>query len=96
MGITSESDQSRPQDPEMNKTGDSRTLVADMEAGESGTIREVGEQIRHQVTSMGVRPGQRLEFHTKQPFDGPVVVSVGRSMTSLSRDYARKIIVTLE
>ncbi|MEF8771718.1 FeoA family protein [Halodesulfurarchaeum sp.] len=80
----------------MSNSGNKRTVVADMDAGEVGTIQAIGEQIRHQVTSMGVRPGQRLEFHTKQPFNGPVVVSVGRSMTSLSREYARKITVTLD
>ncbi len=80
----------------MTDSGSSRTAVADMEAGEAGTIQTIGEGIRHQVTSMGVRPGRRLEFHTKQPLDGPVVVSVGRSMTSLSREYARKITVSLE
>ena len=79
----------------MSTSGSART-VAEMDDGEVGTIQDIGEQIRHQVTSMGVRPGQRLEFHTKQPFDGPVVVSVGRSMTSLSREYARKITVSLD
>ncbi len=96
MGITSESERSRAKDSKMSDTEKSRRVVAEMEAGEIGTIRDVGKQIRQQVTSMGVRPGQRLEFHTKQPFDGPVVVSVGNSMTSLSREYARKITVTLE
>lgn len=80
----------------MTDANPSRTVVADMDAGDVGTIQNIGEGIRHQVTSMGVRPGRRLEFHTKQPFDGPVVVSVGRSMTSLSREYARKITVTLD
>lgn len=80
----------------MSNSGSRRTVVAEMDSGEVGTIQDIGEQIRHQVTSMGVRPGLRLEFHTKQPFNGPVVVSVGRSMTSLSREYARKITVTLD
>jgi Fe2+ transport system protein FeoA len=96
MGVTSKPDVSGPQDADMTNSGESRTVVAEMEAGDVGTIRSVGDGIRKQITSMGVRPGQRLEFHTKQPFDGPVVVSVGRSMTSLSREYARKITVSLE
>lgn len=96
MGVISETGRPSSQGSGMATSEDSRTLVAEMEAGEVGTIQAVGEEIRHQVTSMGVRPGRRLTFHTKQPFDGPVVVSVGRSMTSLSRGYARKITVTLE
>lgn len=96
MGVTSESDRTSSQRSDMANTGDSRTLVAEMEAGDVGTIQEVGAEIRQQVTSMGVRPGRRLTFHTKQPFDGPVVVSVGRSMTSISRTYARNITVSLE
>lgn len=96
MGVTSESNRSGSQNPDMSTSGSARTVVAEMDDGEVGTIQDIGDQIRHQVTSMGVRPGQRLEFHTKQPFDGPVVVSVGRSMTSLSREYARKITVSLD
>ncbi|AOW80444.1 hypothetical protein HTSR_1267 [Halodesulfurarchaeum formicicum] len=80
----------------MNSSEESGTVVAEMEAGQTGRIERVGAEIRKQVTSMGVRPGQELEFHTKQPFNGPVVVSVGHSMTSLSREYARQIIVSLE
>jgi ferrous iron transport protein A len=70
--------------------------VAEMDAGEVGVIKEVADAIRNQVTCMGVRPGQQLEFHTKQPFNGPVVVSVGNSMTSLSREYARQVTVAVE
>lgn len=96
MGVTSEPDRTSSQRSDMTNTEDSRTLVAEMEAGDVGTIQEVGAEIRKQVTSMGVRPGRQLTFHTKQPFDGPVVVSVGRSMTSISRRYARNITVSLE
>lgn len=96
MGVTSKLDVSGPHNTDMTDSGESRTLVAEMEAGDVGTIQDVEAEIRHQVTSMGVRPGRRLTFHTKQPFDGPVVVSVGRSMTSISRRYARNITVSLE
>lgn len=95
MGVTSKSSQTGSQGADMN-TSESETVVAEMDDGESGTIEGIGAEIRSQVTSMGVRPGQRLEFHTKQPFNGPVVVSVGQSMTSLSREYARKITVSLD
>lgn len=96
MAATSKPGRSRSQNQNRANTADARTVVAEMDEGEVGTIERVGDQIRHQVTSMGVRPGQHLEFHTKQPLDGPVVVSVGRSMTSLSRAYAREITVSLD
>lgn len=96
MGVTSKPGRSRSQSPDSGTGGQSRVAVAEMEAGEIGVIKDVGDAIRNQVTGMGVRPGQRLEFHTRQPFDGPVVVSVGNSMTSLSREYARKVTVAVE
>ncbi|MFW6458741.1 MAG: FeoA family protein [Halodesulfurarchaeum sp.] len=67
-----------------------------MDAGQTGVIEHVGDRIREHVIPMGVRPGRQLEFHTKHPFNGPVVVSVGNSMTSLSREYARDIRISLE
>ena len=96
MGVTSKPGRSRSQNPDGTTTGQSRMAVAEMDAGEVGIIKEVADAIRNQVTCMGVRPGQRLKFHTKQPFDGPVVVSVGNSMTSLSREYARQVTVAVE
>ncbi|UWG46420.1 hypothetical protein HSRCO_0118 [Halanaeroarchaeum sp. HSR-CO] len=63
---------------------------------ECGTIEEIDEEIREQVVSMGVRPGKRLVIQSKQPLNGPIVVSVGQNMTSLSRSHARQIEVAVD
>ncbi|MEF8756677.1 MAG: FeoA family protein [Halobacteriales archaeon] len=73
-----------------------RKCVAKMQSGQTGTIEEIDEHVRARTSGMGVRPGKQVTVHTKQPFDGPVVVSVGESMTSLSRRYARGIEVSLD
>ncbi|HKL27653.1 MAG TPA: FeoA family protein [Natrialbaceae archaeon] len=70
--------------------------VAEMQSGQTGTIERIDECVRAKASAMGVRPGKRLEVQTKQPFDGPVVISVGDSMTSLSRRYAQGIEVTVD
>lgn len=69
--------------------------LSDLECGETGTI-ECVECGRRNLHSMGVRPGKRITVCTKHPFDGPVVISVGRSTVSLSRSYARQLEVTTE
>ncbi|WP_138006111.1 FeoA family protein [Halalkalirubrum salinum] len=69
--------------------------LSDLECGETGTI-ECVECGRPNLHSMGVRPGKRITVCTKHPFDGPVVVSVGRSTVSLSRSHARQLEVTTE
>ena len=45
---------------------------------------------------MGIRPGKRMKVCSKQPFDGPVVVSVGHSTVSLSRSQARALEIVPE
>ncbi|AKH96576.1 FeoA family protein [Halanaeroarchaeum sulfurireducens] len=67
-----------------------------MQDGEEGTIAEIGEEIRDTVVSMGVRPGERLVIHNTQPLNGPVVVSVGQSMTSMSQSHARQIEISVD
>ena len=76
--------------------GRRRKCVADMDAGQTGRIEHVGEPICEKVAAMGVRPGKKMKCHSKHPLDGPVVITVGQSMTSLSRRYAQEIEVAVE
>ncbi|WP_253738096.1 FeoA family protein [Halohasta salina] len=69
--------------------------LVDLECGETGRIECVDCE-RRTLESMGVRPGKRIEVCTKHPFDGPVVVSVGRSTVSLSRSHARQLDVVTD
>jgi len=74
--------------------GQCKRLV-DLDCGETGRIECVDCE-RRTLESMGIRPGKRIEVCTKHPFDGPVVVSVGRSTVSLSRSHARQLDVAIE
>ncbi|QSG04735.1 FeoA family protein [Halapricum desulfuricans] len=70
-----------------------RCRLDDLECGECARIEDVDREC---LRSMGVRPGKTVEVHTKHPFGGPVVVSVGRSTVSLSRSQARDLEVATE
>jgi len=65
--------------------------LADVGCGEEGTVEHIGDRFREYLRSMGIRPGKEIEVCSKQPFDGPVVVSIGRSTVSLSRSQAREL-----
>ena len=70
--------------------------LSELDNGETGTIECVECPARKRLQSMGVRPGKRIEVCTKHPFDGPVVIAVGRSTVSLSRSQARDLEVTVD
>jgi Fe2+ transport system protein FeoA len=77
------------------RVGEQKT-VAEMQAGEEGTITQVDGRIHALASAMGIRPGMRLVVESKQPLGGPVVVTVGKSTTSLGLGYAREIQVVDE
>ena len=70
--------------------------ILEMRDGEQGIITQVDGRIHGLASAMGIRPGMRLVVESKQPLDGPVVITVGTSMTSLGRNYAREILVAEE
>ncbi|SDY35066.1 FeoA family protein [Tindallia californiensis] len=45
------------------------------------------------LDAMGFRKGQCIAIKTKQPFGGPVVVSIGNRSFALARELAEQIIV---
>lgn len=67
------------------------TCLTGVPPGETGTIVAVGDSIRDELGAMGIRPGKELLVQTKQPLGGPVTVSVGHNVTSVSRSYAHQI-----
>jgi Fe2+ transport system protein FeoA len=67
-----------------------------MDSDEAGRIEVIGDEVRDRLVSMGIRPGKHLVIHAKQPFRGPITVSVGKNVTSLSHDHARQIEITIE
>ncbi|MFB6200991.1 MAG: FeoA family protein [Halorhabdus sp.] len=65
--------------------------LADVDCGEEGTVEQISDRFREYLRSMGIRPGKEITVCSKQPFEGPVVVSIGRSTVSLSRSQARAL-----
>lgn len=78
------------------RTDGRHETVAEMQNGQTGVIETVDGAARAELSAMGIRPGARVEVHSKQPLNGPVVISIGPSMTSLSRRYAKQITVVSE
>ncbi len=70
--------------------------AAALESGQTGTIERVDEDVHDRALAMGIRPGRELEVRSKQPFDGPLVVAVDQSVTSISRRCARGIELSVE
>jgi Fe2+ transport system protein FeoA len=70
--------------------------LADVECGEEGTVEQISGRFREYLRSMGIRPGKEITVCSKQPFEGPVVVSIGRSTVSLSRSQARALEIVPE
>jgi DtxR family transcriptional regulator, Mn-dependent transcriptional regulator len=48
------------------------------------------------LDGLGVRPGVEVEVREKQPFDGPLVVSVGGKERTLGEKVARQILVRVD
>jgi len=84
--------------PEQTNNGLSvgSTHVAALESGQTGTIERVDEDVSDRALAMGIRPGRELEVRSKQPFHGPLVVAVDQSVTSISRQCAQGIELSVE
>ncbi|MFW5946810.1 MAG: FeoA family protein [Candidatus Natronoplasma sp.] len=67
--------------------------LKDMEYGNKAVIREIDDELKGKLAGMGIRVGKELIFKTKQPIDGPVVVEVNGSTTSMGIGMAGKITV---
>ena len=67
--------------------------LSEMDFDEEGTVKEIDENLKHQVAGMGIRAGKNIRMATKQPIKGPVVVEIDKSLTSLGLGIAEKIIV---
>jgi len=70
--------------------------LTEMQPGEIGTIATIGGELRAQLGPMGIRPGKELFVQTVQPFGGPITISVGHNVTSVSRSYARHIHIDVD
>jgi Fe2+ transport system protein FeoA len=70
--------------------------VSDMKLGEKGTVEKIPGSLRNYLAGMGLRLNKNVELSSKQPMNGPIVVTVGNSSISISRNNAEKIIVEVD
>lgn len=54
---------------------------------------EGGHGFQRKLRVMGIREKQTIEIISKQPFRGPVTISIGSCQVTLGRGMAQKIIV---
>ena len=52
-----------------------------------------GCNLNHRMGVMGVRKGQIIEVISKQPFFGPITISIGKCKMTIGRGMAHKILV---
>lgn len=67
--------------------------LSKMEYGEVGVIKNIDRDLRDQILGRGIREGKRIRMDTKQPINGPVVITIDRSTTSLGFNLAKQITV---
>ncbi len=70
--------------------------LSEMEYGETGLIKEIEQDLKDQILGRGIRVGKKIRMDTKQPINGPVVITIEKSTTSLGINLARKITVEVE
>lgn len=74
-------------------TRTSTRKLADLEYGEEGIIAKIDRDLRNQLAGRGIREGKKIRMDTKQPINGPVVVTIEKSTTSLGLNLAHQITV---
>lgn len=67
--------------------------LADLEYGQKARITEIEPGLKRRLACRGIRIGKEIRMDTKQPINGPVVVTIGKSTTSLGLNLAKKITV---
>lgn len=67
-----------------------------MDYGEKGVIKEIDRDLKDQLLGRGIREGKTIRMDTKQPINGPVVITIDRSTTSLGFNLAKDIFVEVE
>jgi len=70
--------------------------LSEMKYEEEGIVIRIGEGLKYKIAGMGIRKGKGIKMMTKQPINGPVVVTVDRSNTSIGLGLADKIIVKVK
>ncbi len=73
------------------------TSLDAIDAGRRVRVERVGDrdpgQLRY-LAELGIVPGTRVEVVSREPFDGPITLRVGRSSRSIGPALARQILVS--
>ena len=78
-------------DADLNVLAAEVRSLADLEAGERGTVQRVPDRDREvlgYLSSLGLLPGRVVEVLSAAPFGGPLVVLAGGCEFAISRDLA--------
>lgn len=67
--------------------------LSEMDYGEKGVIKKINRSLKDQLLGRGIREGKTIRMDTKQPINGPVVITIDRSTTSLGFNLAKDIFV---
>jgi Fe2+ transport system protein FeoA len=70
--------------------------LSDMKFGEKGIVKKIPIDLKNYVTGMGLRLNKPVEISSKQPLNGPVVISIGNSTISIGRNHADKIMIEVK
>lgn len=70
--------------------------LSELEYGERGTIKEISRYLKDQLLGRGIREGKTIRMDTKQPINGPVVITIDRSTTSIGFNLAKEILVEVK
>ncbi|MFC1940056.1 FeoA family protein [Chloroflexota bacterium] len=69
-----------------------------MEAGQNGKVVQIqggGRGLINRLSSLGIRPGQRISKVSSMFMRGPVTIQVGNAQVAIGFGMANKIIVEL-
>ncbi|MBS3736327.1 MAG: FeoA family protein [Candidatus Bipolaricaulota bacterium] len=67
--------------------------LSELDYGEKGVIKKINRSLKDQLLGRGIREGKTIRMDTKQPINGPVVITIDRSTTSLGLNLAKDIFV---
>ncbi len=67
-----------------------------MDYREKGIIKKINQNLKDQILGRGIREGKTIRMDTKQPINGPVVITIDRSTTSLGFNLAKEISVEVK
>lgn len=70
--------------------------LSELQYGQKARITGIEPGLKRRLVCRGIRVGKEIRMDTKQPINGPVVVTIGKSTTSLGLNLAKQITVEVE